>query len=294
MGTTYPPDGIDISQGTWGTDVDYETSSSSVSGDGYIEFKNTTPAANPRVRYSGFIPVEAGAPYSFHAWLYASAIGASDTMALRIPWYDNTKSFISTSTVFGLSALDAATTWERHGGIANAPATAKYARVFAEKNNNGGWTARVDSMNFKAMPYAFAAFRDSDQSVNNPSDIIECNDELYDYGDWYDDTTNYHATVPKDGIYTFMGQAQIELLDADEYFSLYLYESTRLSDYVALGTKVHSPAANQDIRATVVVTKYFQKGDTVQLGAFNGHGSALNVSGESTSQITWFSGQLVE
>ena len=71
MGTTYEPDGYELTVGTWGTDCDFETSSSALSADGYWEFKATTPAADTVLRYKDYIPVNETQPNGHHAWAYA-------------------------------------------------------------------------------------------------------------------------------------------------------------------------------------------------------------------------------
>jgi len=292
MGTTYPPDGVSVGGGTWGTDIDYETNSSAPSGDGYIEFKATTPISDPFIFEEAKLPVEAGEVYGLHAGLYAASIGANDDLTVRISWFDNSKSFLSNSDVYAAAPLAAATTWGRYGGYASAPATAKYARWQIVKNNLA-FVARVDRVDFRQVPIHFSAYATGTPSIGSgASTVVPLGSTVYNFGSHYA-TGTYKFTVPSDGLYSFAGGVTFTSPAAGGVAWAEIADDSGGAPVSFKRGPTNEFSGSYDVQCTVnLAGVYLTKGQTMALYLYHNTGSSegLNVS----ASRTYFEGGRVE
>jgi len=152
-----PPRGWDVKVGNWGATKDITRNETLHETAGYsIEFRNTTPASDPKME-SNMRDVREDRTYQAFARMRADSIAAGNTMSLEIYWYDEDRLFIS-----GISAhnaiLDVANTWEWHGSLTAPPANARYASLRIGKNNSA-FTGYFDEVSLEPLPFHFRVRR---------------------------------------------------------------------------------------------------------------------------------------
>jgi hypothetical protein len=213
--STFPPDFWNIESGTWGTDVDVD-STVAWGGGQSLKFLNTTPGSDPVV-VSDFIPIEPGTAYFGGAMVMASRVNAGDTLGMSMREYDESFSLLGNNTFFS-GVLSAADTWTRIGGGTGSTPTsssARWGQLVLSKNNVAfnGWFAAVELD--KSPPAVFAYRASSDQTIAGDGSfypliwthqrmISEC--EL--------DTSTGVVTLRRAGVYQFNLRVTISVLDA--------------------------------------------------------------------------------
>lgn len=287
--SNYPPDCYETKNGAvWPTDITYSESGSAISGDGYVLFTATTPAANPGFGYADFIPAIAGRAYAVRAYLYASSIAAGNIVQLGIEWYDNTGTIISTSYAWN-AVLPAATTWYDVAGQFEAPATTKYAVPVVYKANNA-FTVRLNDLELLPMRIGFHANRTFAQSIPAAAvwTKVQANAKVHDYGSNYD-TANYRFTAPRTGVYSFAGHVQYWGVPTTNTAMVALYlngSQWLLGNWVSSANTFPGPIVSHP-------GALLQRGDYVEL--FTAHDDPVNphdiVGG---SQYTYFIGTQVD
>ena len=123
-----PPDGWRLSGGEW-TDVADNDTSNARSGLNSVQIK--AGEATTVILESPRILVEEGEVYVYEAHVKLSTT-AQDVSGIK--WYDSSDSLLSTSSNVGLTQD---VIYESIGGSFAAPASARYARVFVNKNTTG-------------------------------------------------------------------------------------------------------------------------------------------------------------
>lgn len=160
MGTTNPPSGWSVGSGTWGTDMDQNTSVTVVGGYS-IEFKATAPGAAPYL-ISDYIPSEPNTPYLVRGLLRSARVNAGDIMEIGVGWYTSAKAFISWGTAFQ-DELDVINTWYEISDIEESPSTAAYRRVYVQKFDVG-FQCFFDYAEAVKMPRTFLGYSTAAQT----------------------------------------------------------------------------------------------------------------------------------
>jgi len=288
MGTNYPPDGYEVGSGTWGTDMDFIAANDALSGDGYVQFAPTTPAADPFL-LTEWIPTLEGSPLLVEGVAASDSNAAGDTVFIYVEWGDGDTTSLSTNSVFN-GLVTTVDTWERKSAVFTAPASARYFRVGFGKNNTA-FTAWWDSINITDFPKSFMAYRSSDETRGSGLQVRP-DTEAYDHGSWYD-TSTYTATIPESGIYQFSASVMNYAdLDTNEHLLLHLQSATGV--LYGYGTKTHAATDNETVSAQVSYTGAFNAGDTVRLYWEHGHATALTTHGHATVPYTYFAGFRVQ
>jgi hypothetical protein len=287
MAKNNPPDGWDVvSGGTWSTDIDESTAVGNRIGGKVIHFKNTTPASNPDLT-SDYIPIEGSAPYSIMTLVQADSIAAGNKVSLQVRWYDQTKSFVSTDTIFN-DILPATGTWYELKSILVAPATSRFARVRITKINTA-FNAYFDYAAIVRHPRCFHVTRSTNQTSFGPSnDLIEFDSETYDYGNMYDNATNYDFEAPSDGLYSFVAGAQLGSIDDGEGFAIKFYKNGSLW----VPGVVCYASADTSIGYSSVTSGplLLSRGDLITVYGSHTNASAQTIAGSGSYPITYFSG----
>lgn len=128
MALTYPPDGYEVANGTWTTNIDEDTSVV-LTGSRSVKFLDTATNGRLRHKASKQVPVEAGKRYKAWGAYRATRRNSGDNLMLRIEWMGADRSTtVDTDIVFN-DRVDAVDTWEYSELVAEAPASSYYARL---------------------------------------------------------------------------------------------------------------------------------------------------------------------
>ena len=223
--------GAGAAGGTWQTGF---------SGKSFILFENTTPAADPYLMLTAakFVEVEEGYPIQMEAVVQADSIAATHTCTASIAFYLADKSYLSEVVIRSAAVLSVAGEWITISGVANTPVGARYASPYVLKNNTAFHLA-LDTMGIRRMPVAAFAYGGSTTIPDSSTTQIEFDTEDYDYGDIYDNTTDYEVTIPVDGLYDFTASVRvthaIDTFNSGDDLLLYLYKNNAY--YMTLGDR---------------------------------------------------------
>jgi hypothetical protein len=254
MGTTYPPDGYTVGSGTWGTDIDYVVDEDCQSGDGYVQFADTTPAADPFL-YTEWVPTSAGSPLLIESVLAADSKAAGNTVFVKVEWGDFEFDGMGSNTVFD-GLVTTVDTWERKSAVLTAPATARYFRLWFGKNNTA-FNAWFDSVNVTDAPKGFKATLSANQTLTGGGGKIHFDSESFDFGGVFDSTTNHTMTVQEPGLWVFTWN--VFLLDVDSFIVSPVKNGSTQLAYTII------PDSSEVWQAGGTHVEFLQAGDTIEL-----------------------------
>ena len=108
----------------------------------------------------------------------------------------------------------------------------------------------------------FIARRTTNQAITggNPPKKVTCDTEDKDFGNDYDNSTNYRFTAPVDGLYHFSGQASLSAVPERIALSLYKNGSAEID-----GPDIETSIAGGAIKTEVTGDIYLTTGQYVEL-----------------------------
>lgn len=279
MGTTYPPDGWEVTTGTWGgSQMDQNTALNTI-GDSCIEFLATVLGSDPAMTWSEFIPVEEGLPY--RARCVARAATNTVDLTCRVIWYTSAEVFISYSYILNADTMAAADTWYIFEEIFTAPSTARFCKMQIKKEKIAE-ACYYDYVGIKEMPVCFWANQDLGagpyQSIPDTTwTVVEYETEEHDYGGIYDNSANYRFTAPSTGIYAIAASIEIAAISSSDYVYLALFKNGSLLAEIDRHFYVTSllPLLNGSVPAV-----YLTRGDYVDVRVYHNYGAGRNLSGD--------------
>lgn len=280
--STYPPDGWHFNL-TWGTDAQVNTAITNRIGSSCIEFKNTTPGSDPAFYPEAHIPVQAGRPYKVSALVQADSIAVGNWVRVRIHWYDSSKSYLSYDNAY-YAVLDSTGTWYELSDVFTAPSNARYARPVFYKNNTA-FTAYLDHLALTEVPVCFHAYENtSDQTIGGSPEKVTFSSEVFDYGDCFDDSSNYRFTAQRTGLHGFSARVMFKnALDGFAYLSLYKNGVEWLR-----GDQVWSNGTTTPGFMVSASPVYLERGDYVEV--YVAHSDALSLNLYAGSHLVYFTG----
>jgi len=273
-----PPVGYSMNAGTWGTDVDHDTTRFKT-GDSAIKFMANAQATE-LVQIVG-TPVAVGDILRVSGWVNGDDTSVSGV--LGVSWYNSSDTWLSYSPVLG-APVDAADTWEFKEGRVTAPANAAFARPVFGKDA----TAEAlwwDSVFVEAVEPAFSAYLDANTSYNT-TDTIVYDVEQYDFSGNYDTATGIF-TVPVDGVYIFTARLGCGGLTSGD--SAVIMLQVNGSDVFGANNLYATSAAT--IYSSFSCHLILAAGDTVEIVLYENHSGSVTIYGDSGSdKINSFSG----
>jgi len=293
MGTSNPPNGWAIISGTWGDDVDQDTSQTGTTGGFCMKFLET--AVSPvRLDYQ-LIPAAPGQPMLAFYRFMAHENGANQKVSADILWYDEDKNFDSSTTVY-FSPVDTVDTWQTEMMIVTCPTDCAFAAPSFTRTNAGAgdeYFAYLDYAGVIPITRSFRAFQDGNTAYASGS-VVEFDAEEFDYVGMYDNAADYDWTCPASGVWVLQsGAVNNSDLDTDNYADLIMYWSDddwTSSDVLAYGTKPHAPSDDYQVHMLCGYIGYFNRGDKVKVYFYHGNGGNLTLLGTAAGIHTWFSG----
>ena len=287
----YPPDGFEINPfyGTWGIDADHNTSIANVIGDSCVELKSTL--VNTQLWQATSTPVAGGQPYKIKAIVQVDTVTAGNNVEIGVSWRDDSDSHLSWSTVYGPAVAPGAGTWYELSGVIESPANARGVRVYAQKSATA-MTMYVDYLALKEMPVCFHAYQDASQSL--PSHAwtkIHFNQETYDYGSVYENTTTYRFIAPSDGVYAFSAAVRPNIATANITSIIELWKNTitpiAAGDYDLTQANIRAPVLQVSAPAL-----FLNRGDVVEVFVFHNNSPSISTTGNGYEN--YFMGARVE
>lgn len=138
------PHGWSMYSGTWGTDVDRE-STVVRNGKYSIKFFPTAPGSDPGI-VSDYIPVDPLDGYRL-TWIQRStSTNSAHKLKMAVEYFDSTKTSLgAATTVYNFNVL-AVDTWEVPTYDIQPPATAAFARIIFTKTSSVSFTAYLASV----------------------------------------------------------------------------------------------------------------------------------------------------
>mgnify|MGYP001282222509 CR=1 FL=1 len=283
--STYPPGGWSTLNGTWGTDMDRETSIVQ-EGANAIKFKSTATVISRAI--NDYYPVTPGNPYLVKTLLRADD-NTKDVQA-ALYWYSAAKvALVPDHTNIFYDTLPAADTWYEISSVLTAPAGAYFARVLVGRVA-ASFNVYAAFAGVQPYPAAFSAYLDADTGYST-GDTIVCDVEFFDYGSNYDTATG-DFTAPADGVYAFQGRTIIDDLNAGDFAVLGFRVNGTLRERGG-SCFVH---ANNDIPYLAInSTMLLSRGDAVDMIIGHNEGGSPNALGDVAGAYpTTFSGYKVE
>ena len=165
LGPYGDPYGWTATSGTWGTDLTQGTAQKRC---GKYSLK-LIDSGNDAAVISDEFTVTPGEVYHLNFW--ARANDNSTAFQGKLTWYDETRTAISTHTLFNDSA-DAANTWEQKHGYQAAPSTASTCKVTLTRNTAGP-EVYFDRVELRRGHPTFSAYLSGDQTPTS-QDRITC------------------------------------------------------------------------------------------------------------------------
>ena len=275
--STYPPGGWSVDAGTWGTDMDRETSVVEAGANAihYID----TATTSVRVA-SDYYPVVAGSPYRISALMQQDDISSQD-VTFSLAWFTAAKGYISGTFIFKDNLPDV-DTWYELSGILNAPSTARFARILLGRAT-ASFNAYSAYAKIEPHPVCFSAYASGVDSiaVGLPWTKLSLDTETHDYGSAFDAAANYRFTAPADGVYAFSGRVS-SAITAGDALSVALYKNAAIWKQ---GT--HAYGTGNSVGAAVSVAGgLLARGDYVELYAtVSGDGAHSSDSGAASTYL---------
>jgi len=283
--STYPPGGWSVDAGTWGTDMDRETSVVEAGANAihYID----TATTSVRVA-SDYYPVVAGSPYRISALMQQDDISSQD-VTFSLAWFTAAKGYISGTFIFKDNLPDV-DTWYELSGILNAPSTARFARILLGRAT-ASFNAYSAYAKIEPHPVCFDAYLSAASTNYNKAAAVVCDTELFDYGSAYATGTGLF-TAPADGIYTFNAQITVTLSSAGEWAAAWFWHNGAAVKGITAYAVGH--AASAQVVSSGSITILMARGET--MGILAGHSGAIGTRAYAggTTRATHFSGFKVE
>ena len=133
---------------------------------------------------------------------------------------------------------------------------------------------------------SFMAFLSGDQSVSdNSATKVQCNTELIDTDNAYDNSSNYRFTVPsgKGGKYFFFAQVRVGTTTD--------FNVAQMQFYINGSERAFSSIRNEhDECFTLMHSRDLSAGEYVELYFYQNQGGTINIDGDSASARTYFGG----
>lgn len=124
----------------------------------------------------------------------------------------------------------------------------------------------------------FYASRGSSQTLNNLTETkIQFNSQLYDFGDNYDESTNYRFTAPKDGQYAISASGEITLAAAGR---------AQLRVYIGSTLRARADSSIESagtVYPNVALSYRLSEGTTVEIRAWQNSGFTATIQATDTS-----------
>ncbi len=272
-----PPDGWEIDTGTWGTDLDRGTTF--FQGIASLQLKNTSVAASV---LSDFIPMRSStASYpntqSFWVRLQADSVAGGNTVKLELHTYDNTKSFLATTTPLN-GVLNAINTWETYGRIATPNASAKWARWQITKAAQA-FNVYVDLAPFEDNPPYISYTQTAAQNINDSTwttIVFGTNTFVVDNAINYNAATGV-ASILEPGYYTICSTVNTDdSLGDGKALRIRVKLNDGTNNYYVYGTG-NPIGANDKGLALVATTLPCNTGDTIAIEVWQDSGGAINL-----------------
>ena len=160
--------------------------------------------------------------------------------------------------------------------IADAPSTAAYCQLIADKTADGGngqdmW---VDHFEIELSPYAFDVHRTTPAQVYTGSGgwtQIDFQTETYDYGGNYDNSANYRFDVPEDGVYSFSAITGLTTATTGSVVAIALYLNGAI---YFRGARIEVPSTATSVSLPLSAPEcLLSAGDYVDVRVYNGGGT---------------------
>jgi hypothetical protein len=269
--------------GTWGVNI-VDDSVQYKTGDLSVKFTGNPTGTYLLLAQNVYMPCAAGDLLRVSGWVRSAEKTGDDTAMLFINWYTDADVYVSTAFVLN-AELGAATTWEYHSAILQAPATAaKWHLNFGKvPSAEDIWW---DSVFVEAVQPAFSAYLSADQAVTSGETVI-FDTEDYDYAGCYNNATGVF-TAPASGLYAFVGTVKLLNVTAGNRGVAVL--SINSGSILYWGTTAYAHA-NGDTVLTVVThpALSLSSGDTVEVEIVHNEGADLNADG-AAARYTHFAG----
>lgn len=270
--STYPPDGISVSVGAWGTDADRNTALANLIGDSCVELKNTTVGTS--IQHDHYIPLEGGAVYAVRWLVQADSIAGGNTVRLRTVEYTDAKAQV-TAWDTHFAVLPAANAWYDMRSTFTAAGTTRYVRQWAIKAATA-FTVYVDYMGPSRVPLGFSAFDGAGTALGAAAwTQIDLDTETYDYGIDFDHAAGYDFVAPHTGRYHFDGCVTIDSPPTAKIYGSAIYVNGAIAKIGAFREVYHAVGAG-DETFPVTADLLLARGDSVELWAYNGSAGGLN------------------
>jgi hypothetical protein len=216
MGTANPPDKMTVVHGTWGTDIDVDTTKA-FAGDASTIFLGTTPAVDTEYA-TALTPAAPGDIWLADFVAQVSSVAAGNEVYAAIEWWDSGQSYLSVAFIYNSAVLPSINTWHKLSGSATAPANTGFTRALFGKSNTA-FTANLGLMGARPVQPGCRVSLGSAQSISSSTPAtVNLDTEEYDYGGNFD--TGTHAfTAPLSGTYSITGEIRWGNSIADQKLS---------------------------------------------------------------------------
>lgn len=274
----YKPDAWDIVDPVntiWGTDFDEDASITNTVGSSALKLISGTPAADPELQSSGWIPIVEGMPYIFTAIAQADSVAAGNTVEFIGDWYDVDRAIVSSSTVHN-AVLSGAGSWLELSGIFDAPSTSRFLKLRIGKNNTA-FNAYFDYAGVKRFPRTAWSYRATDFTLAGTDAWVKVPMllEIYDHGSINDAVTNFRTDIPSTGIWSMSADIYLESLPDGDHVEIAIGQN---GNPYLFGARF-AVGATDDARAVVSVSNaLLTAGDYVEVFARQNSGGDLTIS----------------
>lgn len=156
MGSNAPPSGWEVVSGTWGTDIDRETSTT-LTGPSGIKFPSTGSGGtimSPWIKVGGDSGGDGPSDlvYGFYVRFRASSVAAGSNITIKVYTYDENRTQRETYTAMSAVVASAANEWIVASQLANVGSyNARWARFEITKANSA-FDLYIDSAVAKKLP----------------------------------------------------------------------------------------------------------------------------------------------
>jgi hypothetical protein len=283
MALTYPVDGWEVVGGTWGTDIDEDTS---VHKTGGRSVKWLT-AVGAELWSEEFIPIEGGKEYLGEIESKSSSTTAGHIYNARVYWYTEAKVAASTaSSDIRATAVAPDTNWNIDQTIVAAPSDARYAKLRAAKAAQS-FTLNLDRFKFvRAIP-SWSVQRDAAYNQPVTGTAVPFDTENRVVGVTH---SSGLVTIAEPGFYVFSGSIRIPVIANGKLLLCSVVKNS--STVIVFGQPMYNRSGvNSDVVSTVAGHAFLGAGDTVEMYAQQSDTGAKAITAGAWTQ---FSGALVE